>query len=100
MSIGRKTDEEMAQPERNGQKTDAGFVWKSASDREPMRGLKNEDCSGLINGRGVENGPGEVFRPTRLGQKRPDPNSKGQDATQKPISARTCRFDSRSRHRG
>jgi hypothetical protein len=40
MSIGRKTNEEMAQLERTGQKTDAGFVCKSASDREPMRGLK------------------------------------------------------------
>jgi hypothetical protein len=61
MSIGRKTDEEMAQPERNGQKTDAGIVAKSASDREPMRGLKNEDCSGLINRCGVEKRPRKSF---------------------------------------
>jgi len=61
MSIGRKTDEEMAQPERNGQKTDAGFVWKSASGKQPMRGLKNEDCSGLINRCGVEKRPRKGF---------------------------------------
>src|SRR5438445_13509076 len=48
--------------------------------------------------RGRKKAPEKFLDRRAWAKKRPDPNSKGQDPTQKPMSARTSGFDSRSRH--